>query len=141
MQVVSPGNSGKDYEGSWQISQESLLKSSGPVTDFLDGNSAQSNSAEQTLIAAGIGRESSLLIERQGICVEKVLAEGSLPFQVNNVWSLGSQVLVFDLLNISMTAVYLIDIDTGRVNQVEPRGQFIETHGSNTVLKLEKAIE
>lgn len=70
------------------------------------------------LIAKGIGKDSKVVHERKGVSLKTVVAKGTLPFKVNKVWSIklqrsGGVLLVFDLLEIAMTAVYWFEASSG----------------------------
>ena len=91
-----------------------LLDSGGPITDYIGAE--EYKEAAATLIASGIGRESALKEQRQGLVPSTIKASGRLPFKVNQVWSLGDNALVFDLLEMSFTAVFTLDISSGQVS-------------------------
>lgn len=74
------------------------------------------------LMARGVGRDSQIIYERPGLQIETVVTKGALPFKVNRLWSIvlsnNETLLVFDLLEISMTAVFTIKLETGALTQV-----------------------
>ena len=75
------------------------------------------------LVARGIGKDAALYHSREGIRVKRVLAKGQLPFKVNQSWTVTrlneqSDLLIFDLLDVSITVVYEIDMETGTFTQV-----------------------
>ena len=75
------------------------------------------------LVARGIGKDAALYHSREGIRVKRVLAKGQLPFKVNQSWTVTRQneqsdLLIFDLLDVSITVVYEIDMETGTFTQI-----------------------
>lgn len=55
-------------------------------------------------------------MKRSGVPVESVLASGTLPFKVDKVWILNlpdKDLIVFSLLETSLTVVYALDPVTG----------------------------
>ena len=106
----------KVEDNSWLIEDEALMKSHGPVTDYI-----KTLSLSGTLLAKGIGKESKVIYKRAGISVKSIISQGTLPFKVNKLWTMAfgeKDIIVFDLLDTCMTVVYTLDKCSKALKQV-----------------------
>ena len=59
--------------------------------------------------------------QREGLSVKSILASGRLPFKINKMWTVNrsdKDIILFDLLEINLTAVYTLDHSNGALIQV-----------------------
>ena len=57
-------------------------------------------------------------MRKAGISVDSIIAAGTLPFKVDKVWTMKlpeNDLIIFSLLDVSLTAVFSIDPQNGAI--------------------------
>ena len=59
----------------WRSNESTLLQSRGPITDYVNLITSD-NTEASTLLAQGMGKDSSLILQRKGLNIESILHRG-----------------------------------------------------------------